>query len=131
MSGVRPTAIVSVLVLASLAGGVLEAQDAQRRRGFSITITQPVNQEIVFGKTKITAEVKIDDPELLDRVEFIVGDEVVFVDREPPWECFHDFGEESRSWVVRAIAHASPSSCASCPRRSMSFTSAWRTNHPN
>jgi VWFA-related protein len=81
------------------------AQDAQRRRGFSISITEPENQAVVFGKTKIAAQVEIADPADVDRVEFIVGDEVVFVDREPPYECFHDFGEESRSWIVRAVAY--------------------------
>ena len=45
------------------------------------------------------------EPGRLDRVEFLVGEEVVFVDREPPFECFHDFGEESRSWIVRVIAY--------------------------
>jgi len=88
-----------------LAIGAPRAQDAQPRKGFSITITQPVNQEIVFGKTRIAAEVKIDDPDLVDRVEFLVGDEVIFVDREAPYECYHDFGEESKSWVIRAIAY--------------------------
>ena len=59
-------ALVSIVFLVFLVGGgVLQAQDAQRRKGFSISITQPVNQEIVLGKTKITAEVKIDDEELL------------------------------------------------------------------
>ena len=70
----------------------------------SIAIIEPKNQELIVGKTKISAKVKIDDPDLLDRVEFVIGDEVIFVDREPPFECFYDFGEESRSWIVRAIA---------------------------
>jgi Ca-activated chloride channel family protein len=83
---------------------VVQAQDAQQRRGFSITITQPAMQEVVFGKTKIAAKVEIDDPSLVDRVEFVIADEVAFVDREPPYEFFHNFGEEQRSWVVRAIA---------------------------
>ena len=34
-----------------LLGGVLTAQDARQRRGFKVTITQPVNQEVVFGKS--------------------------------------------------------------------------------
>jgi VWFA-related protein len=43
--------------------------------------------------------------DLVDRVEFLVGDDVIFVDREPPFECFHDFGEESKSWIIRAVAY--------------------------
>lgn len=84
---------------------LLVAQTPNRRRGFAIEITEPVNQSIVFGKTKIVAEVKIEQQDLVDRVEFLVGDEVIFVDREPPYECVHDFGEESKSWIVRAVAY--------------------------
>jgi len=102
----RTYAIAAALALAVVAFvSSLPAQDAQRRRGFSIEITQPVNQEVVFGKTKIAAKVEITDPTLVDRVEFIVGDEVVFVDREPPYECYYDFGEAQRSWIVRAVAY--------------------------
>jgi len=92
------------LCIAAIAIVAVFAQDVQRRRGFSITITQPAMQEVVFGKTKIAAAVEIDDPGLVDRVEFVVADEVAFVDREPPYEFFFDFGEAQRSWVVRAIA---------------------------
>ena len=103
----RPTRTLAACAL-GLAAALLPAapwaQDSQARRGFQITITQPVMQEVVFGKTKIAAEVKIDDPRLVDRVEFLVGDKVVFVDREPPYEFFYDFGEEQRSWVIRAVA---------------------------
>jgi len=92
------------LCIAAIATVAVFAQDVQRRRGFSITITQPAMQEVVFGKTKIAAAVEIDDPSLVDRVEFVVADDVAFVDREPPYEFYFNFGEEQRSWVVRAIA---------------------------
>ncbi len=97
------------LAVALVAAGLLvpatSAQDAARRRGFSISITEPANQEVVFLKTKIAAEVKIERPEDLDRVEFLVGDDVIFIDREAPFECQHDFGEASKSWIVRAVAY--------------------------
>jgi len=80
-------------------------QDAQQRKGFSVTISEPANQEIVFGKTRIVADVKISDPKLVERVEFMIGTEVIFIDHEPPYECFYDFGEESRSWIVRVVAY--------------------------
>ncbi len=70
------------LLLAIPCTTALLAQDTTRRRGFSIEITEPENQELIFGKTKIAAKVEIDDLDLLDRVEFIVGDEVIFIDRE-------------------------------------------------
>jgi len=94
-------ALLPVLLVATL----LPAQTPSRRRGFAIEITEPQNQSIVFGKTRIAAKVLIDRPDLVDRVEFLVGDDVVFVDREPPYETVYDFGEESRSWIVRAVAY--------------------------
>ncbi len=81
------------------------AQEPERRRGFSIKITAPQNLEIVLGKTRIAATVRADRPEDVERVEFLVGDKVIFVDRESPYETFHDFGEQARSWVVRAVAY--------------------------
>ncbi len=83
----------------------LEAQSPSSRPGFSIEITEPANQSVVVGKTRIVAEVKISQPERVDRVEFLVGDEVIFVDHEPPYSALYDFGEESKSWVVRAVAY--------------------------
>lgn len=97
--------IVVALVALGLAAGATRAQDAERRRGFSIRITEPANQGIVLGKTRIAAKVKIDSLQDLDRVEFLIGDKVIFVDREAPFECFHDFGEVSKSWIIRAIAY--------------------------
>jgi len=97
---------LSTLVVSLVTAALLPdlAQDAERRRGFSVEITEPENQGLVFGKSRIAAKVKIDTPRDLDRVEFYVGDDLIFVDREPPYACFHDFGEVSKSWVVRAVA---------------------------
>jgi Ca-activated chloride channel family protein len=81
------------------------AQEATRRRGFSIKITQPANQDFVVGKTKIAASVKIDKPEAIEKVEFYVGDTLVFIDTEEPYECLYDFGQVSKSLVVKAIAY--------------------------
>jgi Ca-activated chloride channel homolog len=80
-------------------------QEPERRRGFSIKITSPQNLEIVLGKSKIAATVKADRQEDVERVEFLVGDKVIFVDREAPYETFYDFGEKARSWVVKAVAY--------------------------
>lgn len=104
-TGQRPLLALVALVPAFLLAGWILAQDATARRGFSIEVTSPENQQLVLGKTRIAATVKIDDVTLIDRVEFLIGDEVIFVDREAPFECFHDFGEESRSWIVRAVAY--------------------------
>jgi Ca-activated chloride channel family protein len=98
----RTIAAGCVAVLLGAASG--HTQEAPARRGFSVEITTPKNQEIVLGKTRIVAEVKIDRPESIDRVEFSVSDKLIFVDREAPFECMHDFGEGSKSWVIRAVA---------------------------
>jgi Ca-activated chloride channel family protein len=81
------------------------AQDAEKRRGFSIHIVAPTADEFVLGRTKIQAEVRAEVPGDVDRVEFLVRDKVIFVDREPPYECVHDFGEESKAWVIRAVLY--------------------------
>jgi Ca-activated chloride channel family protein len=81
------------------------AQDAEKRKGFSIKIVSPAADEFVLGRTKIQAEVHAESPSDIDRVEFLVKDKVIFVDREPPYECIHDFGEESKAWVIRAVMY--------------------------
>lgn len=81
------------------------AQDIQERKGFSITIKQPESGSFLFGKIKIRAEVQINDESYLDRVEFYVGNKLIFVDRELPFQTFYNFGNISRSWVIRAIAY--------------------------
>lgn len=72
--------------------------------GLQVRITAPANGEYIFGKTRIAAVVKtkIDTPGI--RVEFSVAGKLIFIDKEPPFECFHDFGDASRSWVIEAKA---------------------------
>lgn len=81
------------------------AQDAERRRGFAIRIVSPEPDTFVVGRTNIRAEVRAETPGDVDRVEFLVKDKVIYVDREPPYECVHDFGEESKAWVIRAVLY--------------------------
>lgn len=83
----------------------LMAQDAEKRRGFSIHIVAPAADAFVLGRTKIRADVSAETSSDIDRVEFLLQDKVVFVDREPPFECVHDFGEESRPFVIRAVLY--------------------------
>lgn len=98
----RRAALVVALVLGTLPAA---AQDAAQRRGFSIRITAPAADEFVAGRTTISAEVKAERPADVERVEFLVSDKIVFVDREAPYACVFDFGEESRAWVIRAVAY--------------------------
>jgi len=97
-------AAAATLVLAAIAAGAPGAR-TEERRGFSVEITEPVDQEVVLGRTKIAARVKVADPSAVSRVEFAVGDDVIFIDREPPYECWHDFGDEAKSHVIRAVAY--------------------------
>jgi len=98
---------IVLLLAAAFAATVApaSAQDASQRRGFSIRITEPHEDEFVIGRTKIAAEVKTEDPSDVEQVDFLVKDKIIFVDREAPYECVHDFGEESKAWVIRAVAH--------------------------
>lgn len=98
-------AAFALAIAGALATAGLAQDDFQKRRGFSITITAPENQEYVLGRVKIAAELEIPSPDDLDRVEFYVGDDLVFVDREAPFEAFHEFPEIERSFIIRAVAH--------------------------
>jgi Ca-activated chloride channel homolog len=99
----RRPALAAALSLVAITCAL--AQDATQRRGFSIRITAPAADEFVAGRTTITAEVKAERAADVDRVEFLVNDKVVFVDREAPYACVYDFGEESKAWVIRALAY--------------------------
>ncbi len=100
--GVRP-GLALLLVLCAGIGGAW-AQGTSQRRGFSIKLTQPVNGDIAVGKTKISAEVRADNPSLVTQVEFFIGDMLIYRDTEAPWECTYDFGPQSIARVIRAVA---------------------------
>ena len=102
MRHARGWRLLGVVLLLSLVP--LRAQDASKRKGFEIAITSPANGEFVLGRTEITAEVKASDPSAIEKVEFFVDDRLVFIDKEPPYSCFYDFGTDPRSYVLRAKA---------------------------
>ena len=83
----------------------VQAQEVSKRKGFEIAITSPVSGDFVFGRTEIVAEVKAADPSLVEKVEFYVDDKLIFIDKEPPYSCFYDFGNEPRSYVLKARAY--------------------------
>ena len=94
-----------LLLLAAALAVPAAGQDAEKRRGFSIQIVAPAADAFVLGRTKIQAEVRAESPADIDRVEFLINDKVIFVDREAPFECVHDFGEESKAFVIRAVLY--------------------------
>ena len=75
------------------------------RKGFAIRITNPLNNDFRFGRSEIDAEVASADPALVEKVEFFVDDRLAFIDTEPPYKCFFDFGSDPRSWVIRAVGY--------------------------
>ncbi|HXU13190.1 MAG TPA: VWA domain-containing protein [Candidatus Binatia bacterium] len=75
------------------------------RKGFAIQITNPANNDFRFGRSEIDAQVTAADPALIEKVEFFVEDRLVFIDTEPPYKCFFDFGTDPHSWVIRAVAY--------------------------
>lgn len=100
---------VAGLGLAVLASGFsaadLRAQAQQLPvKKLSIKLLEPANNDFVFGKARVAAEVTASDEVKGVRVEFSVGGKLIYIDREPPYEVFHDFGDEPRSWVIEAVA---------------------------
>ena len=101
-------AALSVALIASLPG-LLSAgpqQEDLSSQRFTVKITEPVDGDFAYGKTKIVAGVKSREPVKGLRVEFSISGKLIFIDREPPFECFHDFGDQPRSWVIEAKAIA-------------------------
>jgi len=82
-----------------------QAPQVRARKGFSIRITNPARDDFRFGRSGIDAEVIAADPALVEKVEFLVDDRLIFIDTEPPYRCVFDFGTEPRSWVIRAVAY--------------------------
>ena len=82
-----------------------KAPEVSKRRGFAIRITTPESNDFRFGRSEIEADVTSADPELIEKVEFFVEDQLVFIDTERPYRCVFDFGTEPRSWVIRSIAY--------------------------
>jgi Ca-activated chloride channel homolog len=101
-----PVRLLSLLLLTtalSVSGPVSE--EVSKRKGFEIAITSPKSGEFRFGRAEITAEVRIDDPSQVEKVEFYVDDKLVFIDKEPPYSCIYDFGTAPHSFVIKARAY--------------------------
>lgn len=86
-------------------GATPKPPQVRTRKGFAIRITNPLNNDFRFGRSEIDAEVASADPALIEKVEFFVDDRLVFIDTEPPYKCFFDFGSDPRSWVIRAVGY--------------------------
>ena len=97
--------VLSAALLALLAPAAARGQPAPpARAGLRIQITEPAEGAPVFGSTRITAEVRADDPTRVIEVKFLVGERVIFVDREAPWQTTWDFGGSGNSAIIRAVA---------------------------
>lgn len=81
------------------------APQVRSRKGFAVRITNPQSGDFRFGRSEIEAEVTAVESSLVEKVEFFVNDQLVFIDTEPPYRCTFDFGSDPRSWVLRAVAH--------------------------
>jgi hypothetical protein len=68
------------------------APQVRSRKGFAIRITNPAHNDFRFGRSAIDAEVVAADPSLVEKVEFFVDDQLVFIDTEMPYHCVYDFG---------------------------------------
>ena len=95
--------LAAALAAAILPGAPAGAEDP--RGGFSVKITNPAPGDFVFGSTRVKAEVLASDTVVVAKVEFSVDDRLMFIDKEPPYEYLHEFGDEPRSFVVKAEAY--------------------------
>ncbi|HET9481460.1 MAG TPA: VWA domain-containing protein [Candidatus Polarisedimenticolia bacterium] len=99
-------ACLPLVVLLALAGPARSdpREPSADPRGLTVRITEPAADDFIFGKVRVAAEVQA-PPEMRDvRVEFLVGGRLIYIDREAPYEVYHDFGDEPRSWVIEAVA---------------------------
>ena len=96
---------VNVLLLLCLAAGPALAQDERARGNFSVQITNPPSGDFVLGRATVTAEVTTDEPRFVAKVEFYVDDRLIYIDKEPPYELVYEFGDDPRSFVLRADAY--------------------------
>jgi Ca-activated chloride channel family protein len=76
------------------------------RTNFAVRILEPAAGAYVFGRSKITAEVPTEGEVRIESVEFKVGEETIFIDTEPPYQCVYDFGDMPRSWVIHTVARS-------------------------
>lgn len=94
-----------IAVFLAIASGLLAAPQGEIAPArFTVRITEPAQGDFVFGKVKVVADVKMKEPIKGLRVEFSVSGKLIFIDREAPFECFHDFGDQPKSWVIEAKA---------------------------
>lgn len=102
---VRGAAVASLTAfLAAGSGGVRAQGQPLPVKKLAVKITDPVDNDFLFGKVRIAAEVTASSEVRGVRVEFSIGGKLVYIDREPPYELFHDFGDEPHSWVIEAVA---------------------------
>ena len=98
-----------VLLAAPICLALAQTADSKKlpTSKLSVKIGEPADGDFVFGKSRIRATVTASAEMRGVRVEFSVGGKLVFIDREAPYEVFHDFGDEARSWVIEAVAISS------------------------
>lgn len=95
----------AALLLPLFALAPAAAQDLNPRRGFSVNITSPEPQDVIYGEVTIRATVNTKREEDIDRVEFFVDDALVLADTDAPYQVVYNFGKKSGAHVLRAVAH--------------------------
>ncbi|MEE9218866.1 MAG: VWA domain-containing protein [Acidobacteriota bacterium] len=94
------------VVLCLAGSGMPRAAPVRAKTDFKVRIFEPAQGAYVFGRTRIVAEISTEGEVRIESVEFRVGEEIIFVDDEAPYQCVHEFGEEPRSWIIHAVARS-------------------------
>ncbi len=93
-----------------------------------VTVQSPTVSDAAFGEIDFAA--KVVSSEEIDRVEFLINDEVVATLRQPPFHTRVDVGEENiaREFTVRAIGAWGASGTGSMSTRRLEFLDEFDVN---
>ena len=84
-----------------------EAVPPREPEGLKVKITSPLPNTYLSGKVTISAEVSTPPGTSVERVEFYIDQELVFTDRDPPYQFSYDAGQEFNRRIIEVIAYNS------------------------
>jgi len=74
-------------------------------KGLKVKITSPPPHTYLSGKIVISAEVYTPPGTLVERVEFYADQELIFIDRDSPYQFSWDAGQGFNQKIIEVVAH--------------------------